>query len=452
MPDFVARAAMQKDLQALSNFTKVNHPSPFYTHSESQIDSFQKVLIEALPDSLAVIDFWRVTQKMINFFNDGHTRIRFTSFYRDYVKGGGTFFPMQVRFEDNNLMIINDLKEQLSYTYGDQISSINGVASNILQEEMKLFSRGENEEVDVLNLNRNFQYYLWLAYGWEGPFEIAIQKINGTKEKIKVEGLSLETYRQAINYKPPRKEITYHEQLNDSVMYYYIKDFYSTSKKNYKKRFDNFFKLLKEKPHIKYLIIDNRTNDGGDDIYAEYLCRYFANEPFRSAKTSYWYVTPQFKKTFKRSFIPAAVRWILPIYLFNKHTRSIYLGGKKNELAEVKKSFTKPFPEKKQFGGEVIMLNDVGTFSAASMFAAMFKDFNMGTIIGRPTGNISSFYANDIMRGRLSNSRIPIEVSTSYNVRPNGDESLNSIQPDIYVKEGKDILEFALEWIANQYN
>lgn len=446
IPDFVSKEDMVYDITALNSFVQRNHPDAFYTHTKEEVEAFAEELKASLPDSLSQIAFWRVCYKMMTFYNDAHTRMQYTPFYSDYVKNGGLFFPLEARYTDAKLVVFNNFQEEVDIPEGAIIQSINGVAVEEVKQEIQLFARGESEQVDLLQLNSRLYYYLWMAYGWGNTFQLGLEMPDGSSKKVQVPGITLKLLQKQPGFEPRRTDIVHVETLNDSTAYLYIKNLFSAGKKYYKNAFDDAFERINTMPGIKYLIIDNRFNDGGDDTYAEYLCRYFANQPFRSIARSYWYVTPEFKDRFKRAFIPSAVRWMRPIYIFNKHTRAIWR-AKEGELAEVKKKFTKPFKPSKQFGGEVLLLTDVGTFSAGSMLAAMFKDFDMGTIIGRPTGNISSFFANNIMRGRLSRSRLPIEVSTSYNVRPNEDESLRSIQPDVYVEEGRDILKFALEWI-----
>lgn len=446
---YLSRQEMIDDLRVLREFVVANHPDAYYARSEEDIRDFSESLERSLPDSLSRIDFWRRCYQQITAYNDAHTRMRYTPFYRDYVQQGGTFFPLPVRFTAAGLQVTEDSTGVREVPQGSRLLAINGIGVDELKKELFLFARGESNQIDSLQVNDRFAYYVWLAYGWEGPFLIDYHTPGGLRKQINLPGISLDEWRLRTGWAPRPENVLQLKYLNDSTAYLYIRNLYSASKKGYKKAFDNVFERLRAKTGVKYLILDNQTNDGGDDTYAEYLCRYFADQPFRSAARSYWYVTPAFKETFRQAFIPKQLRWLRPLYIINPHTRAIWR-AEDGELAEVKKEFTKPFPARKQFQGEVIFLSDVGTFSAGSMFAAMFKDFDMGTIIGRPTGNVSSFYANDIMRRYLPHSRLMIEVSTSYQVRPNGEENLRSIQPDIFVREGEDILEAALDWISQE--
>lgn len=445
----LSRQEMIDDLRALRTFVVANHPDAYYANTEEAMDQFSATLEQKLPDSLSRTDFWRVCYQQITAYNDAHTRMRYTSFYSDYLKRGGLLFPLPVRFTEAGLLVTNDSTGIRAVPAESRILAINGISTEELKKELFLFARGESSQVDSLMVNERFAYYIWLAYGWEGLFLVDYYTPQGVRKQINLPGVSLTEWRARTGWSPRPDKVLQLKYLNDSTAYLYIRNFYSASRKGYKQAFDAVFERLRAKAGLTHLIIDNRSNDGGDDTYAEYLCRYFAGQPFRSAARSYWYVTPAFKETFRQAFIPKQLRWLRPLYIINPHTRAIWR-AEDGELAEVEKKFTKPFPARKQFQGEVIFLSDVGTFSAGSMFAAMFKDFEMGTIIGRPTGNSSSFYANDIMRRYLPHSGLMIEVSTSYQVRPNGDESLHSIQPDVYVPEGEDILGAALDWISER--
>jgi hypothetical protein len=395
---YILQEDMIYDLKALNSFVKRNHPKPFYAHTEPEVDSFHQVLAEALPDSLSEEDFWRVCYKMINFYNDAHTRIRYTEHYQKHYLFGGKFFPLQVRFSGDTLRVVSDLQNGVSIPKGSQITRINGWSIPDLKHEVSLFARGENDEIDQLMINDDIPYYFWLAFDWGDAFNIDWVTPGGEVRHALLKGMSITKIHERTNWMPRNQKIMDYEYLNDSTAFLYIKNFFSTSKKIYKRLFKGFFLDLSTRPNIKYLIIDNRTNDGGDNTYAEELCRYFADQPFRSVARSYWYATPQFKENFKQAFIPKALRWMRPLYVLNKHTRAIWR-AEEGQWAEVNYKMVKPFKESKRFQGEVILLNDVGTFSAGSMFAAMFEDYDMGTSIGRPTGNISSFFANNIMRG-----------------------------------------------------
>jgi C-terminal processing protease CtpA/Prc len=91
------------------------------------------------------------------------------------------------------------------------------------------------------------------------------------------------------------------------------------------------------------------------------------------------------------------------------------------------------------------LITDHNTFSAGSIFAEMFKFYNMGKIIGQPTGNLYSFNGFALSNFTLPNSKLSYQVSSVYNIANNGEEGMKSVEPDIIIDIEKDPLEYIIE-------
>lgn len=120
------------------------------------------------------------------------------------------------------------------------------------------------------------------------------------------------------------------------------------------------------------------------------------------------------------------------------------------ENARVEYPLIKPYGANRAFAGEVTMLMDNNTFSAGTCFAAMFKDWNMGTIVGQQSGNLANFHADGLMKMGMSGGQLVLQVSNSYLVRPNGDETPAAVQPDVPLADDVDALDYALELIGGR--
>ena len=446
---FLSKEQMVEDMESLHQHVLSYHPDPFYVHSEQEVNDYKTHLQNMLPDSMRVSKFYRIIEQQMNYFRDAHTRIAYYSEKPKYYTPERVVFPLDLQYTEDDLIVKRNYSvHQLQQ--GDIILSINGMTSSELSKLLRNFTRGETGEISRLMLNENFPYYLWKAFGQLDEFDVTYQDDSGQVNSETIQAMQLGEV-EFDRLKAPSENVMEFKELNDSVAYLYIKNFYSGGKKFYERKYKEIFDHLRADGGFEYLIIDNRFNDGGDDHYAELLCKYFADQRFQSTQYVEWQVNKEFKDIFKQSFIPKIVRWAKPIYIINRHTRAIYT-AKNGERVRVKKKMIRPYSDQKQFEGEVILLSGVDSFSAGSLFTAMFKDYEMGTVIGRPTGNMSSFFANNIMRGYLKHSRIKIEVSTSYQVRSNGDLSQQAVQPDIYVPEGENSLEYALEFIENKWD
>lgn len=97
---------------------------------------------------------------------------------------------------------------------------------------------------------------------------------------------------------------------------------------------------------------------------------------------------------------------------------------------------------------EVVMLMDNNTFSAGTCFAAMFKDYGMGTIIGQESGNLANFHADGLMKMGIESIGGRLQISNSYLVRPSGDETAQAVQPDIALDYKIDAFSFAIDYFS----
>ncbi|PIV94802.1 MAG: hypothetical protein COW44_02470, partial [Flavobacteriaceae bacterium CG17_big_fil_post_rev_8_21_14_2_50_33_15] len=207
--------------------------------------------------------------------------------------------------------------------------------------------------------------------------------------------------------------------------------------------YEKTFETLAEK-NSSHLILDFRGHSGGADSYGEHLAKYFAKEPYRKLSRAYWKITPDFKQAFDRRFIPKGIRWFKPIYLVNEYS-SIFYGAEQNELVTVNYEMKRPLSEEDRYLGNVYLITDHNTFSAGSIFAEMFKFYNMGKIVGQPTGNLYSFNGFALANFTLPNSKLSFQVSSVYNIANNEEEGIKSVQPDDIIDLKKDPVDYIIE-------
>ena len=83
-------------------------------------------------------------------------------------------------------------------------------------------------------------------------------------------------------------------------------------------------------------------------------------------------------------------------------------------------------------------------------FATVFKDYNIGEIIGEPTkSEVNEF--GDIYPFDLPNSGLWVWCSAKRYIRPSGDMTEGGLQPNIFVKDENDeILKYTINLIGNQ--
>jgi hypothetical protein len=147
---------------------------------------------------------------------------------------------------------------------GAEIRNINGHTVPALWRAMELMNRGDTEEVDRLRINQNLPYYFWLAYGGSEKYSLIL----ADGQQVELTGIPLRQLSERKGSTKVPEDIVHVRYPNDSTAVLYIRNFYHASKKYYKKSFDAVFKELRDTLQVKYLLIDNRFNDGDESLQA----------------------------------------------------------------------------------------------------------------------------------------------------------------------------------------
>lgn len=90
-----------------------------------------------------------------------------------------------------------------------------------------------------------------------------------------------------------------------------------------------------------------------------------------------------------------------------------------------------PVIEEFEFKGDVYLLINRDSYSAASSFASTFQCYQMGTIIGEETGGTKIFRANAIYE-KLPRTGIGISMATTKNYTTCYDQELEGVKPTMY--------------------
>ena len=205
----------------------------------------------------------------------------------------------------------------------------------------------------------------------------------------------------------------------------------------FEKRLQEIFEELQAKG-IEDLIIDLRDNGGGKVPWVLYA--YFVDEPFYFAKNADF--------TFSKNSDYYQYQRLHPNmkFLKNKWLNTWMPGSNKmSKLDDTRYELTGLYmtrsfsPLTPKFDGEVYILTNGGTFSAASDFAAMMKSEKKATFIGEETGG--GYYGNTSMQKSyvtLPNSQLVLEIPLvrhQLNVRENIVPPGRGVIPDHSVRQ-----------------
>lgn len=207
---------------------------------------------------------------------------------------------------------------------------------------------------------------------------------------------------------------------------------------------DSLFNLI-HKDSIRNLIIDIRNNPGGDSRLADYLISNIYDRPYKGSSKIQIKRSEQYGEYLKGYFS----WWFRPFIKSLKNLRDYYdtpIGGLYDDIKGLKNPMNVPH----KYSGNSYLLINYNTRSTALWFATIFKDYQLGKIIGEEThSEVNEF--GDIYPFDLPNSRLWVWCSTKRYIRPSGEMTVGGLKPDIYVKDENDsILNYTLNMIKNE--
>ncbi|PIY15939.1 MAG: hypothetical protein COZ16_02145 [Flavobacteriaceae bacterium CG_4_10_14_3_um_filter_31_253] len=437
---YLTKKEMTNDIDSLTKTFEIIHPNPYRFINKAGFTSKVKSIKVQLPDSLKVLNFWRLLDQIIINYNDAHSNLDDSYVLTDYVKKERLFFPLSAKIQNEKLIVSKSENIEQILPEGTEILKINGKTNKEIIESLLKHATKETRFLKLLEISDDFGFYLWKTYDWDSEYKIHYRSNESAQsDSIIINGVKWGNRQNPSKIKTESYNFTL---LKNNVGLLKITDF-NGDEGEIKNFYEKTFETLAEK-NSSHLILDFRGHSGGADSYGEHLAKYFAKEPYRKLSRAYWKITPDFKQAFDRRFIPKGIRWFKPIYLVNEYS-SIFYGAEQNELVTVNYEMKRPLSEEDRYLGNVYLITDHNTFSAGSIFAEMFKFYNMGKIVGQPTGNLYSFNGFALANFTLPNSKLSFQVSSVYNIANNEEEGIKSVQPDDIIDLKKDPVDYIIE-------
>lgn len=409
-----------KDMEQMTHILEQRHYNPYLHQSQETHDQFKQNVIGQWidHDSIMLSQFCLDMMSVLSLIEDGHTGLQW--FTTDVLPNRDSlaFFPVTTKYIHNS---------SLTHMESDKsIETINGYAAIDLYEDALSLLSGEKQYKINLNNSLFFAVYLHLR-GIFPPYEISYS--DGLSSVINAN--------QTINF------MSLYMRLKGTLTphsFEYIEGIpvitYNSAEDHdgFELLLSQAFSEIKES-EIKTLIIDIRKNSGGNSSVNDVLLNYITSTPYRQSSKRLWKISEvsiselesrNIKEYYGHDYIKQ----------YQSPTDSTildFLGGEELITPQWKKD---------KYDGEVYLLIGPGTYSSANMLADAFKTYNIGTLVGQPTGErVNDFGEQKIYI--LPNSQLPISYTIAYDIGADGDPNhLSTVEPDIEVDQ--DALQYTL--------
>ena len=410
---------MKEDLDTLFSAIVEIHPNPYASISKEEFDSLKSEVYKSINKSMSISDFWKITAPVVASIGDGHTYLNMPDgeWFYQLTSDNRFIFPILLHIIQDSVLVKKNFSSA-PIRSGDYILSINDVPIRKIINECIPYISGELYHFKISLLERNFPQLLFFIYGFKSSFKVKIKNVDGEIREYNLEGIDKKEYDKKIS---DTCDTNFYFEEIPELKTCIIRFNFFTRREEFSKFLKKTFTEIKRE-NYKYLIIDLRKNGGGSSEIAEDLLDYLTAKPYRffgGGKVKISKYTLKFVKenlSIKKPVVDT-------FYTF-------------------KSDLKMPPPNPLRFTGKLFVLVSNYTFSTASGFAAVIKDFQIGTLIGEETGGLPTCFG-DSWSVILPNSHLSLYVSWKYFIRPNGDSRYirKGVIPDIIVKTTEKDLE-----------
>lgn len=437
------REVLQKDFTLLQNILQKKHPSLYWYTSKDSMDYYFNQYYNAIEDSMTEQQFgWRILAPLTDKIHCGHTSFGMSRAYNKWVKDRLLpSFPLFMKVWNDTMAVTGNLNNRDSiFKRGTLVTGINGLSNAQLQQKMFTYMTedGKANNVNYLRLSNNFPYYHRNIFGLTKSYTVNYIDKNGTAQTaalplFEVKRDTTKRKKPAVKPAAPSKADRKKMMLQnirslavDTANNTAVITLNTFSTGRLRKFFRQTFSYIKQ-AGINNVVLDIRSNGGGKINSSTLLTKYVTRQPFKVADSAY---------AIKRTLRPYTK------YIKGKFFNNIgllFLTRKKkdgNFHFGIWERKTYNAKHKNHYSGDLYVLINGQTFSAATLFSNAVKGQPGITLVGEEAGG--GWYGNSgimIPDITLPNThlrvRLPLFKLVQYNHVPQNKGI--GVMPDVYV-------------------
>ncbi|PLX03628.1 MAG: hypothetical protein C0595_06400 [Marinilabiliales bacterium] len=432
--NFVDQDLLLEDYDFLLKTLEETHPDLYAYVPREEFVKKTDAFLTSINKPMSLSEYYKILYKTIALIKQGHTMVFGDAGFGKFKAEGGLSFPFKIVYFSDHVYIDQNYSSNNQLTKGTELIAINRIPITKIIEDFLPYLVVRPNGYVAKTLEYNWSKLLWLEYGFSDEFVISYILPNSDSiMTTTIDGVKNE-FITKNNTTRNTKDFEYHieKDRNTAVMQINTFEF----------QFERYDSLLRssfndiKQNGINNLIIDVRANHGGNGNLIGTLVDYLTDKPYITDAKSEVKTSEATKKCYTTH----------PIFV-NAIEQARKAEGNTSDFMELVNCFLeKPagtittFPEEiripkdneYRFNGKLFVLAGKETFSGGTGFTVIIKDNIIGYIVGNETSDNPTDYGC-IMLFELPNTKINIQNSTQYTLRPAGYDDERGVIPDFKV-------------------
>ncbi|HEV7781861.1 MAG TPA: S41 family peptidase [Chitinophagaceae bacterium] len=379
---------LREDMLVLKDSLYLIHPALSRYNSRQTLEAAFQTAYKKIDRPMPLAQFYGIMAPVIGKVGDIHTTLEFPDEYFGWLTTGTKLLPLDIRIINGKIFIAGNNSSDSTVRTGAEIIKINDQPAQKILKTMESYFSGEghNTTLKSRRVEQRLAFLYHIAFGFSKEFKIQYTgksgvtitktvtalpfsdiKANRLKNKTSYPGLG------SLFVQPPFLVLSLLKEKQTAVLTikWFQNDVLQGSGEQFKPFIDSAFLEIK-KAGVKNFIIDTRRNEGGESENAGYLYSYLTDRPFgfldymetnkiiyerdHTRGVNYSYI----KETGKYRTRDSLALFISPQFF----------------------GLNKQQPQPNNFKGNVWVLADGITTSAATQFISLVKLNKRGLLIG----------------------------------------------------------------------
>lgn len=382
----IAPAVLQKDFTFFRGVLEESHPSLYWFTPKDSIDHYFDTVQGRLNDSLTERQFRTNLNFVLSKIRCGHTVSSYSKRYSHYLDTADLpLFPLNIKCWRDTVVVTSTLTlKSTPLKRGTIVRAINGTSVTKLIDTFFNYINGDGYSdqgrYQFLSNRGNFGTLYKNLFGLSSYFRVEYLDSTGQTQYTTIpvfdpteDTASMRRQRMAVEREGRRYDRSLEIDTSLESGYMTVNTFSRGS--GLPRFFRRSFRTLR-KQHSKYLVIDVRSNGGGDAGNSTLLTRYIADKPVKIADSLY--------AIRRSSRYSAHMKW-QPIYWLMMSLVTHKAKDGKYHFGYFERHYFRP-KKKNHFNGDIYIITGGNSFSATTLFAQKVRGQSNVHIVGEETG------------------------------------------------------------------
>lgn len=384
---------LQQDYRIFRNVLEESHPSLYWFTPKDSMDYYFDEGFRRLDDSLTELRFRNILSYVVSKVHCGHTAVKYSKQYDRYIDTARIkMFPLSFKVWSDSMAVTANLNRRDSILkFGTIVTAIDGRPVRQLADTFMNYI-----SCDGYSINGRYQ-----SLSNRGSFGTLYRNIIGMKDEIEVTYIDSTGAEQTVKvpvYDPAvtdtaarqtlkinskaKEEIKYspvfgarYVQIDTSLSSAYMTVHTFSRGNNLRPFFRKAFRELHRRK-IRHLVVDVRTNGGGDAGISTLLTRYLVDKKFKLADSLY--------AIRRSSHYSKYIKW-QPFYWSLMHFVTHRKKDGHYHFGYFERHYFKP-KKKYHFDGDIYLVTGGNSFSATTLFVKALQGQHNVKVIGEETG------------------------------------------------------------------